>query len=196
VTRLEKFGDYRFRVVKEPPGGPPCVVYATPDLLPAGEDGAVRQLVNVSRLPGLVGPAIAMPDIHWGYGFPIGGVAAFDVKRGVVSPGGVGYDINCGVRLCMTDRSRAEFEGRAADARRVAEGDPVWPRTPSRFRPADRTCSTSRPAPSGCGEGMLRRADLDRPRMPAFLPPTPTCFEAGVGARRRPAPHAGSETIS
>jgi len=60
---------------------------------------ALEQVVNVACLPGIVGPSLAMPDIHWGYGFPIGGVAAFDVEEGVVSPGGVGYDINCGVRL-------------------------------------------------------------------------------------------------
>jgi tRNA-splicing ligase RtcB len=62
-------------------------------------DQCLQQVVNVAHLPGIVGPSIAMPDIHWGYGFPIGGVAAFDEADGVVSPGGVGYDINCGVRL-------------------------------------------------------------------------------------------------
>jgi len=62
-------------------------------------DQALQQVVNVAHLPGIVGPSIAMPDIHWGYGFPIGGVAAFDHADGVISPGGVGYDINCGVRL-------------------------------------------------------------------------------------------------
>jgi len=65
-------------------------------------DQCVQQVVNVAHLPGIVGPSIAMPDIHWGYGFPIGGVAAFDERDGVVSPGGVGYDINCGVRLLRT----------------------------------------------------------------------------------------------
>ena len=69
-----------------------------------GED-AVTQVANVAHLPGIVGPSIAMPDIHWGYGFPIGGVAAFDPRDGVVSPGGVGYDINCGVRLLATQLS-------------------------------------------------------------------------------------------
>jgi len=66
-------------------------------------DNAVEQVVNVATLPGIVGPSMAMPDIHWGYGFPIGGVAAFDVDGGVISPGGVGYDINCGMRLLTTD---------------------------------------------------------------------------------------------
>jgi tRNA-splicing ligase RtcB len=70
-------------------------------------DRSLEQLVNVATLPGIVGCAIAMPDIHEGYGFPIGGVAAFDLDLGVISPGGIGYDINCGVRLLA---SRSSFE--------------------------------------------------------------------------------------
>jgi len=70
-------------------------------------DRSLEQLVNVATLPGIVGYAIAMPDIHEGYGFPIGGVAAFDLDQGVISPGGIGYDINCGVRLLA---SRSSFE--------------------------------------------------------------------------------------
>ncbi len=66
-------------------------------------DDALIQACNVAALPGIVGPSLAMPDIHQGYGFPIGGVAAFDLDDGIVSPGGVGYDINCGVRLLRTD---------------------------------------------------------------------------------------------
>lgn len=67
------------------------------------EDNALQQVANVATLPGIVGRSLAMPDIHWGYGFPIGGVAAFDADEGVLSPGGVGFDINCGVRLIRTD---------------------------------------------------------------------------------------------
>ena len=78
-------------------------------MLPAiQEDQSLQQVANVASLPGIVGPSLAMPDIHWGYGFAIGGVAAFDLEEGVVSPGGVGYDINCGVRLLRTRLSRAE----------------------------------------------------------------------------------------
>lgn len=65
----------------------------------------LNQVRNVAHLPGIVGYSIAMPDIHWGYGFPIGGVAAFDIEDGVISPGGVGYDINCGVRLAVVPLS-------------------------------------------------------------------------------------------
>ncbi len=76
------------------------VVYVDADLMAALErDGTLSQLQGVASLPGIVGPALAMPDAHQGYGFPIGGVGAFDPQEGVVSPGGVGYDINCGVRL-------------------------------------------------------------------------------------------------
>ncbi len=73
-------------------------------------DQAIQQVANVAHLPGIVGPSIAMPDIHWGYGFPIGGVAAFDDHEGVVSPGGVGYDINCGVRLLRTPLHKSEVQ--------------------------------------------------------------------------------------
>ncbi|MBU1159364.1 MAG: RtcB family protein [Candidatus Thermoplasmatota archaeon] len=66
-------------------------------------DNALEQAANVACLPGIVGNSLAMPDIHWGYGFPIGGVAAFDSETGVISPGGIGYDINCGVKLVRTD---------------------------------------------------------------------------------------------
>jgi tRNA-splicing ligase RtcB len=66
------------------------------------EEGAVRQLANVATMPGIINHSLAMPDIHWGYGFPIGGVAAFPREGGVISPGGVGFDINCGVRLVTT----------------------------------------------------------------------------------------------
>jgi len=77
---------------------------------------AVEQVANVAHLPGIVRCSLAMPDIHWGYGFPIGGVAATDPQEGgVISPGGVGYDINCGVRLVATSMARAEVEDRIRD---------------------------------------------------------------------------------
>ena len=82
----------------------PGVVYADERMLPAIlGDQALEQVANVACLPGIVSASLAMPDIHWGYGFPIGGVAATRVRDGVVSPGGVGFDINCGVRLIRTD---------------------------------------------------------------------------------------------
>ena len=80
----------------------PGLIIATPKLLQDMDiEKPLDQVRNVACLPGIVGYSIAMPDIHWGYGFPIGGVAAMDAKTGVISPGGVGYDINCGVRLAL-----------------------------------------------------------------------------------------------
>lgn len=72
------------------------------------EKDAIEQVANVASLPGIVGSSLAMPDIHTGYGFSIGGVAAFDLKEGIISPGGVGYDINCGVRLLRTNLAKEE----------------------------------------------------------------------------------------
>ncbi|MEW5936993.1 MAG: RtcB family protein [Candidatus Thermoplasmatota archaeon] len=74
------------------------------------KDSAPEQVANVATLPGIVGRSLAMPDIHWGYGFPIGGVAAMDAEEGVISPGGVGFDINCGVRLVRTDLTVKEIQ--------------------------------------------------------------------------------------
>src|SRR5919205_870237 len=87
----------------------PGRIFASEALLPhMREDNALQQVANVATLPGIVGRSLAMPDIHWGYGFPIGGVAAFDADEGVLSPGGVGFDINCGVRLVRTDLTESD----------------------------------------------------------------------------------------
>ncbi len=76
------------------------------------EEGAVRQLANVATMPGILQNSLGMPDIHWGYGFPIGGVAAFSLDEGVISPGGVGFDINCGVRLITTPLELRDVAGK------------------------------------------------------------------------------------
>ncbi|MBU2612260.1 MAG: RtcB family protein [Nanoarchaeota archaeon] len=89
----------------------PGVVYASKELFDlVKDDKTIEQVKNVARLPGIVGKSIALPDCHRGYGFPIGGVAAFDLKKGVVSPGGVGYDINCGVLLLKTNLTKKDLE--------------------------------------------------------------------------------------
>ena len=80
----------------------PGKFFLSQELSKSLESGAIRQLANVATLPGIINYSLAMPDIHWGYGFPIGGVAAFSMDSGVISPGGVGFDINCGVRLMTT----------------------------------------------------------------------------------------------
>ncbi|MFO3797424.1 MAG: RtcB family protein, partial [Anaerolineales bacterium] len=87
------------------------LIYASEKMIPTiRDDQAPEQVANVACLPGIVGYSMAMPDIHFGYGFPIGGVAAFDVKEGVISPGGVGYDINCGVRFIRTNLTAEEVK--------------------------------------------------------------------------------------
>jgi len=90
------------------------MIYTSDELIHGAiGDGGAQQVANVAHLPGIVGASMAMPDIHWGYGFPIGGVAATDIADGgVVSPGGVGYDINCGVRLLRSDLPAAEARDR------------------------------------------------------------------------------------
>lgn len=94
----------------------PGLVIATEELLEGIQhDQSLEQVKNVAHLPGIVGYSMAMPDIHWGYGFPIGGVAATDADIGVISPGGVGYDINCGVRLAILQEPFKDISERTRD---------------------------------------------------------------------------------
>ena len=109
--RLLKIDDYHWEIPLDYKSGMkvPGLIYASEAMLEAmREDQTPEQVANVAFLPGIVKFSLAMPDIHWGYGFPIGGVAAMDIKNGVISPGGVGYDINCGVRLLRTNLTEAE----------------------------------------------------------------------------------------
>jgi tRNA-splicing ligase RtcB len=109
LTRFEKVSETEWRV---PPHGAmrvPAVIYASEALMRAMDDKVYEQAVNVAALPGIVGASYAMPDAHWGYGFPIGGVAAFDPGAGgVVSAGGVGFDISCGVRCLHTGLKKTD----------------------------------------------------------------------------------------
>ncbi|NBC29349.1 MAG: RNA-splicing ligase RtcB, partial [Spirochaetes bacterium] len=93
----------------------PARIYASETLLDSMDDGVAEQAANVATLPGIVSYSLCMPDGHWGYGFPIGGVAAFDPEEGVISPGGIGFDINCGMRLLRTNLTRAEVEPHLGD---------------------------------------------------------------------------------
>ena len=109
--QLNKIDDYRWEIPKsyKPGMRVPGLVYADAAMLEAiKEEQSLEQVANVAFLPGIVNRSLAMPDIHWGYGFPIGGVAATRVSDGVISPGGVGYDINCGVRLLRTNLTENE----------------------------------------------------------------------------------------
>src|SRR6266567_4474794 len=91
----------------------PGMIYADDELIAQiQEDNALQQVANVATLPGIVGYSLAMPDIHWGYGFPVGGVAATSAENGVVSPGGIGFDINCGVRLLATGLLHEQIRGK------------------------------------------------------------------------------------
>jgi tRNA-splicing ligase RtcB len=117
--RLEKIDDYRFRIPQNYKTGMrvPGIIYANEKLLKSiCQDKALEQVVNVAFLPGIIQASLAMPDAHWGFGFPIGGVAATDIEAGgVISPGGVGYDINCGVRLLKTNLQHEEVKGKLED---------------------------------------------------------------------------------
>jgi len=111
TSRLTRVGELEWRI---PPHGVmrvPGVIYASEDLIRDMDDKVYEQVCNVATLPGIVQASYAMPDAHWGYGFPIGGVAAFDAEAGgVVSAGGVGFDISCGVRTLRTGLRREDIE--------------------------------------------------------------------------------------
>ena len=97
----------------------PVRVYASEDLLKdMKKDECLQQMINVAELPGIVGKSIVLPDAHRGYGFCIGGVAAFDIEKGVISPGGVGYDINCSVRLLKTNLKSSDLKGKEKEISR------------------------------------------------------------------------------
>lgn len=111
VSALERMNDCEWRVSRRGAMRVPAIIYADERLVADMDDKVLEQITNVASLPGIVGAAYAMPDAHWGYGFPIGGVAAFDPARGgVISAGGVGFDISCGVRTMVTGLPRAIVE--------------------------------------------------------------------------------------
>lgn len=115
ISNVERIDSYRHRIARDESRGmrTDVVVYASDRLIEQiRKDLSLEQAVNVATLPGIAGPSLAMPDIHQGYGFPIGGVAAMDAADGVVSPGGVGFDINCGVRLVRTTLAASDVRPR------------------------------------------------------------------------------------
>ncbi len=115
LVRLDEF-TYEIPPQEVPGMRVPGRLFSNPALLSGVEgDPSLQQLANVATLPGIERHALAMPDIHFGYGFPVGGVAAFDLAEGIVSPGGIGYDINCGVRLLRTRLSAEEVRPRLRD---------------------------------------------------------------------------------
>ena len=116
-VELQRVDEFCWEIPRQGGMRVPGRIFASDELIADIEsDASTQQVANVACLPGIVGFSLAMPDIHWGYGFPIGGVAATDpAAGGVISPGGVGYDINCGVRVLSSNLRRADVEGRIAE---------------------------------------------------------------------------------
>jgi len=111
INEFRKISDTHWEIAPSGPMRVPAIIHASEQLVLDMDDKVREQLVNVTTLPGIIGAAHAMPDAHWGYGFPIGGVAAFDADRGgVISAGGVGFDISCGVRTHLTGLRREDIE--------------------------------------------------------------------------------------
>jgi tRNA-splicing ligase RtcB len=114
--KLERIDDNRLLIPRTGGMKVPGIIYANEKIhrLLKGDE-STKQVINVAHLPGIVNYSLAMPDVHWGYGFPIGGVAAFDLVEGIVSPGGVGYDINCGCRLIATKLTLFDVKDKIQD---------------------------------------------------------------------------------
>ena len=113
--KVRKINDFKWEILRDEKLGMrvPGIVYADSELLAhAEEEKTIEQVINVANLPGILKASYAMPDIHYGYGFPIGGVAALDINDGVISPGGVGFDISCGVRVLRTNLEISDLNGR------------------------------------------------------------------------------------
>jgi tRNA-splicing ligase RtcB (3'-phosphate/5'-hydroxy nucleic acid ligase) len=107
---LTRRSQYEWEIAPKGDMRVPAIIFASEALIRAMDRKVYEQAVNVAMLPGIVGASYAMPDAHWGYGFPIGGVAAFDPdESGVISAGGVGFDISCGVRCLHTGLKRADI---------------------------------------------------------------------------------------
>ncbi len=174
---LQRRDAYRWEIPRTGGMRVPGVVFASETLMAhVQRDRALDQVANVAHLPGIVCASYAMPDIHWGYGFPIGGVAATDVALGgVVSPGGVGFDIGCGVRLLSSQLTEADFD-RCRD-RLMRTLDARIPRGTGKGGIADPSLLDQvleRGARAGLDAGYGTSADLDR------------CEERGTSAEARP----------
>jgi len=166
--RLERLDAVRWRIPRDPKLGMRVdgLVFADDRLMASlRDDPALTQVVNVATLPGIVGASLAMPDVHWGYGFPVGGVAATRVEDGVVSPGGIGFDINCGVRLLRTDLTADDLRphlARLADALFAAVPSGVGARLGRRLRPTELDAVMTEGAAWAVGQGHGTPDDLER----------------------------------
>jgi tRNA-splicing ligase RtcB len=126
------------------------------------EEGAIKQLANVATMPGIIRNSLAMPDIHWGYGFPIGGVAAFGMEEGVISPGGVGFDINCGVRILSTPLTRKDLSKKQELIERLFASVPtgVGAKSTLRLSPKELTGMLTSGSKWAVGQGFGQEADV------------------------------------
>ncbi len=163
---LRRVGDVEWEIPRRDAMHVPGRIWASEAMMRAlRDDPALAQVRNVAHLPGIVRASMAMPDVHWGYGFPIGGVAAVDADDGVVSPGGIGFDINCGVRLL---RTRLDVHAVRDDVPRIA--DRLYAAIPAgvgntgglRLSPADQRRVLARGAAWAVDQGFGRASDLER----------------------------------
>lgn len=114
--KLERIDENRILLPQTGGMRVPGIIYANEKIYQLlHNDESTKQVANVAHLPGIVNYSLAMPDVHWGYGFPIGGVAAFEMESGIISPGGVGYDINCGCRLLATNLTLEDIKEKLSD---------------------------------------------------------------------------------
>jgi tRNA-splicing ligase RtcB len=182
MYKLKRLDEFRWEIPSsyKPGMRTSGLIYASEDMLEQmKEEQVLEQVANVAFLPGIVGYSLAMPDIHWGYGFPIGGVAGTKVEDGVISPGGVGFDINCGVRLLKTSLTFSEVAPRMEELmtelfRRIPSGLG----SEGRIRVGEKemgevlTCGTSWAVERGLGkredlelceeQGCMKGADLSK----------------------------------
>ena len=163
---LERIDDYRWRIPRDERLGMRVegLVFADDQLMePLRDDPCLTQVANVATLPGIVGASLGMPDLHWGYGFPIGGVAAMSTNGGVVSPGGIGFDINCGVRLLRSELELADVRpmlDRLADGLFHAVPSGVGSHAGRRLSHADLEAVLRRGAGWAVASGYGSEADL------------------------------------
>jgi len=174
MVHVERVGEHTYVIEPEGAMRVPGRVFASESLFEQpGHEEALRQVVNVAALPGIVGASLAMPDIHWGYGFPIGGVAALRADTGVVSPGGVGFDINCGVRLALTGLDDDEVRPRAEDLvhelmRRIPQG--LNDRGTLKLQPRELTRLVERGVPWLLEHGLATERDVEHTEQNGAMP--------------------------